>query len=100
MSDGEPSSSDASESEVTEGRGTADDPMGADALLTEVCGLPEARALGDLLAGAGEEARREITNLLSKLRAGRAGRGLVRRGGKKASVVGAVGAGSSAGTKA
>ena len=62
--------------------------------------LQQARALGDLLAGAGEEARRETAYLLSKLRAGRAGRGLVRRGGKKASEAVAVGAGSPAATKA
>ena len=99
MSNGDPLSADSSESESPEDRGAGDDPMGADALLTQVCGLPEARALGDFLATAGEETRRDIASLLSKLQGGRAGRGDARRAGTKASAAIVVGAGGSLAAK-
>ena len=99
MSDGEPLSADSSESEAPSELQASDDPMGADALLTKVCGLPEARALGEFLTAAGDEARRDIASLWVTLQAGRAGRTDAWRGGKKASAAIVVGTGGAGATK-
>ena len=94
MSAGDPAPSDSSESDSLDNSGAPDDPMGSDAILTQVCGMPEARALGDFLATASEDARRDLASVFAKLHAGGMGRGGARRGGKKASLAVVVGGGA------
>ena len=94
MSDGELAPPGSSESDSPDDLGAPDDPMGSSSLLTLVCGLPEARALGDVLATTSEEARRDLASVLAKLQTGGMGRGSARRGGKKASLAMAVGGGT------